>query len=315
MKVLFLVDQAPDCSVDMVYYGMITLLGEDSVDHIPDKPHYYGDDTHLGKTAENILFPFKKKGLTAHPNYKDYDLIIAHHVVEGTWVKAVSAHNKVVVVDGCDGAGIDPSMYEACSLYFKRECYQATLNEYSKCISLPFAFIKNMEYKSTLKDIDVSFIATHGQYPSSDLRFKVFRMLSNLKQKSNLNGFNVVTELTERPNYNYSWKEYMDILYRSRISISMIGGGQDTYRYWEIPVTHTAMIAFKPAIIIENNFEHEKDVLFVSDMDEFKQALNRLLYDKNLSEALAINAYNHLTYFHLSQHRAQKILDEVARVS
>src|SRR5215211_8374318 len=58
------------------------------------------------------------------------------------------------------------------------------------------------------------------------------------------------------------WAEYMRLLSRSKIGVSVRGLGYDTYRYWEIPYAGTLLLAETPQTVIPENFVDGREAVF-----------------------------------------------------
>ena len=58
------------------------------------------------------------------------------------------------------------------------------------------------------------------------------------------------------------WADYMRLLSRSRIGVSVRGLGYDTYRYWEIPYAGTLLLAETPQTVIPDNFVDGREAVF-----------------------------------------------------
>ena len=57
-------------------------------------------------------------------------------------------------------------------------------------------------------------------------------------------------------------EEYRALLHRSKMALSVRGGGFDTVRYWEIPASGALLISERPDIVIPHNFEHGVHAIF-----------------------------------------------------
>jgi spore maturation protein CgeB len=66
---------------------------------------------------------------------------------------------------------------------------------------------------------------------------------------------------------------FRKMLTSSKVSIAPVGNSYDTYRYWEILLCRTTLIAQNHHTIVPNNFEHKKNALFFSSLRELKNIL------------------------------------------
>lgn len=115
---------------------------------------------------------------------------------------------------------VDLDMLGKCKLYFKRE------KPYIKgIIPLPFGIeSKYNKYYSETIDKDIDFFCVFGQeeYPKTRKLAKEI-----VRSFCNENGFSFWTDKVNRD-------DFYKILSRSKVGISIGGGGYDTARFWEI---------------------------------------------------------------------------------
>jgi hypothetical protein len=104
--------------------------------------------------------------------------------------------------------------------------------------------------------------------------------------------------------------EYRALLCRSRMALSIRGGGFDTVRYWEIAASKTPLISEMPDIVIPHNFEHGVHAIFCRpDLEDLMGWVHRLRDDEPERQRMADAAYRHLLAFHTSERRATYLLD------
>ncbi|MEM1610503.1 MAG: glycosyltransferase [Sulfolobales archaeon] len=116
--------------------------------------------------------------------------------------------------------------------------------------------------KEKEKDYDVSFIANL----TNPLRRSTYEALMRLSKKRDLKIFVHLGRDPSKLNIPYS--TYVDIISRSKISVSAPGAGFDTYRYWEIPCLGSALASWEPWIRIDNNFVNRESAIFFRDVNE-----------------------------------------------
>jgi|SRR5437867_251357 len=109
--------------------------------------------------------------------------------------------------------------------------------------------------------------------------------------------------------------EYYDVLSRSKVAVSVRGGGFDTYRYWEIVACGSLLLSEAPDIVIPNNFEHEKHAVFCRpDLSDLEDLARYYIRHEDERQAIATNGYAHLLKHHTCERRAEYFLDICARM-
>lgn len=238
-------------------------------------------------------------------------------------------------------------------LYFKRELKpavearrsglrsrwtvsQGDSDEFSRIHPLPFSVMEVPVHSPVAKppDIDISFLgrASHRKRVravnllrrSADIRFEGGVYVDSGDRRSKLGNslFDIVraklcgdllVPVTER-GCRLGTEEYQALLHRSKMALSIRGGGFDTLRYWEIVASKTLLISEPPDILIPNNFEHGVHAMFCrSDLRDLP-ALVRRLRDDDAARGRMVNAaFEHLTAFHTSERRAAYLLDTCRR--
>lgn len=103
---------------------------------------------------------------------------------------------------------------------------------------------------------------------------------------------------------------YKALLRRSKMGLSIRGGGFDTVRYWEIVATRTLLVSEPPDIVIPHNFEHGRHVMFCRhDLRDLPTIVRRLRDDEATRHRMVEAAYQHLLAYHTSERRAAYLLD------
>lgn len=143
-----------------------------------------------------------------------------------------SAIQKMVLDGTFEGNGrINAEMVEKCALYFRREKPYI-----ENIIPLPFGTESRylQEYSKDIKK-DIDFFCVFGQDEYPPMR-KYARDL--IKDFCTKNGFTCHTETTSGFGFdagkNAGRNEFYRLLARSKVGISIGGGGYDTGRFWEI---------------------------------------------------------------------------------
>lgn len=105
-------------------------------------------------------------------------------------------------------------------------------------------------------------------------------------------------------------KDYRALLSRSKMALSVRGGGFDTVRYWEIVASKTLLVSEPPDIVIPHNFEHGRHAMFCRhDLRDLPAIVRRLRDDEQARRDMVEAAYRHLLAYHTSERRAAYLLD------
>ncbi len=214
-----------------------------------------------------------------------------------------------------DGFGrIYTDMLNKCALYFRRE------KPYIKgIIPLPFGIESRYlaQYDPTKKrDIDFCCIFGQDEYPI--LRRQATKALEKFCKK---NGFTCQTKKTKGFTFEDDQKvagrdPYYEILSRSKVGISIGGGGFDTARFWEI-LGNDCMLLTETIDI----YEKDSATLNYKRIIQFKELVD---FEKKLVEVADFikNSYNQtdrsveyteIIKMHSSKARALTVLTEAAK--
>jgi hypothetical protein len=105
-------------------------------------------------------------------------------------------------------------------------------------------------------------------------------------------------------------EQYRSLLQRSKMALSLRGGGFDTVRYWEIVASKALLVSEPPDIVIPHNFEHGRHAIFCRhDLRDLPSIVRRLRDDDRARMEMAEAGYRHLLEFHTSERRAAYLLD------
>lgn len=158
---------------------------------------------------------------------------------------------------------VDKEMLEKCALYFKRE------KPYLKGVT-PFPFGIERKYRKyysggVKKEIDFFCVFGQDEYPI--LRREVKFALEDFCKK---NGFTYFTEKTDQDNF-------YKVLSKSKVGISVGGGGYDTARFWEILGNNCLLMTEKIAVY-EPNSERLKyqRIWQFDDLKQFNSQLEKM---------------------------------------
>jgi hypothetical protein len=166
-------------------------------------------------------------------------------------------------------------------------------------VPLPFGIVDTGFEPSGEKNVDVAFLAS----PTSPERAGVVAELRELERDG------VVVQVATAA--NLPWSDYIELLSRSRIALSVRGLGYDTYRYWEIPYAGALLLSEPPRTVIPGNFVDGREAVF-APRESLGQRARELLGQE--TRAIAEAGRRKLLEQHTSVHRAQTVLDQLRAV-
>ena len=286
---------------------------------------------------------------SVNPLDDDYDFVIvssaqAHN---DEFLNRIRTQKRVPMyfLDGRD----DPFLLKAFSdynLYFKRELYadsSAVVRKFKALKKLGFSYynklkviapvsipgtifnlfnpklvqkkviplnlsINDHKFKKSKgeKEFDFSFIGS----PNTPYRIEISRRLEKLALRHDLKVFLNLTELRNNKNPLIPWLDYVDIVQKSKMSLSLPGAGFDTFRYWEIPYYGTCLVSPYLPIEIPHNFKDMQSSIFFSSFSQLENKILKVL--KNDSwEDIAMEGHRDFEKYHSSEQRAKRFLESV----
>lgn len=202
---------------------------------------------------------------------------------------------------------------------------------------LPFSATRaSLIHGSTaMRDIDISFVgrASHRKRVRAvnllrrtpGIRFEggVYLEATDRRSKLATSWFGIAAAklMGDRPapawahSARLSPQDYRALLYRSKMALSVRGGGFDTVRYWEIVACKTLLISETPDIVIPHNFEHGRHAMFCRhDLRDLPAIVRRLRADDDARQVMIEAAYRHLLAYHTADRRAAYMLDLCRRM-
>ncbi len=257
----------------------------------------------------------------------------------------------VVLLDGEDDAHIRRELYRRSGsrLYFKREYrwhpeaglrgrierwreFKGDRELFRRTHPLPFSVVLDAlpQARAEERDIDISYVgrisdpkrirAVKLLKAAKDIRFEGSLYAEATDRRSKLtSGFSRILvklqgdpylERTEQGR-KLSSVEYASLLYRSRMGLSIRGGGFDTLRYWEIVATKTLLLSEQPDIEIPNNFVHGQHALFCkTDLSDLVSLVRAHAKEERLCAEIAQRGYEHLLRYHTCERRAEYFLEK-----
>ncbi|KKQ53251.1 MAG: hypothetical protein US72_C0002G0041 [Microgenomates group bacterium GW2011_GWC1_38_12] len=178
-----------------------------------------------------------------------YDFIIQKKIIDGQYQ---------------DNGAINREMLKKCPLYFRRE------KPYSTGIEpLPFG-IETRYLQSYDKKIkkDIDFFCVFGQEEYPLMRRYARELLEAYCAK---NGFICHTQKTKTP------KEFYQLLARSKVGISVGGGGYDSFRFWEILGNNCLLLTEKIDIFESNSrMLNYKRIFQFNNLFDFQSQLEKI---------------------------------------
>ncbi len=270
--------------------------------NIKDKILDKDDFTSFAKSADLIFLVWGKKNTNTKLAQKigQWKKIV---FIDGSEVGKNNRYDfeiqkKLVTGDYDELGKVDKEMIEKCSLYFKREkpyLYGVT----------PFPFgieSKYLEYyeKGVTKDIDFVCIFGQDEYPL--MRRYVRELLVDFCEKNN---FTYRVERTESPG------QFYNLLSKSKVGVSVGGGGYDTARFWEILGNNCLLLTESIDIYhsSSDNLNYERIWEF-DNLHDFQDQLRKMAYFlRNEYDKLDLEIeYNDILSKHSSKARVLEIL-------
>ncbi len=326
MKILYICSAKFDYLQDLTYGGLVKVLGKHNVIDYPWNPKFNlpikNYPKNLGYKSISFRFPVMN-------NFKEIDLVILASAKKDaleSYIKILPLikNKPIIFLDGGDLPEIGGDFYRhhCRSLYeetinqrpfdiiLKREYIPSLYNSHSNVFPFPFSFPYNISLPpvaESLKTYDVSFWGQ--QHPQ--IRTDALKRLAG-KYDCDQNG----TTLDQNfKTYKRKGLFYLKEISRCKIVLNFRGLGWDTMRYWEVPAAGSFMISQAPQILIPNNFESGKHLVWCSDsLDDLIDLIDYYIARPSEREQMALNAREHLLKYHLNTARASTLIEIVQRI-
>jgi hypothetical protein len=334
VRIAFLANPVHDYLQDAVFHGLVSIFGPADVMEHPPLERYHSSAP-PDALYPHLWFDFPAPDRRDLPELVDWaDAIVVGSLRSGVLpyvheVLALRPRPPVALLDGEDDVFVLRAVSQV-DAYFKREILLSRTAGVPReilrrghrlvrergerrdpladpiCVAratdrrltpLPLAWIGALPERRPL-EYDVAFL--HG--PTSAVRGVVRQELERLR------GEGVRVRLLEEGE-RLGWSEYMNVLTRSRIGVSVRGGGYDTYRYWEVPAAGALLVSEPLPIVIPGNFADGSEAAFVPVRRMAARIRELLTTD---TEALAAAGRRRLASAHTSVARAQAVLDVLA---
>lgn len=323
MKLLFLGSQDVDYLQDVTFAGLRKVLGAGNICVMPWNRKYVLPlkeyPRNMGYAPGSIT-----ASLISRFFLKQFDAVIVGSAkpdcfrLYNALAPSLPKGMKTIFLDGGDreevGGDLDrmhaPELFTQAmdirpfDLVMKRE--MVLTRSYAKNVH-PFPFAWNFDrlprVMPAAKKYDVSFWAVE----SDPIRTRVLEVMQD-QFDCRQNG-TVLKQVFKR--YKRKGEFYLQELAACRIVLNFRGVGWDTLRYWEVPALSTFMISQTPGIIIPNNFEHEKSIVFCDAPAELVERCTYYLQHESEREAIARKSAEHIRAFHTDVHRAKQLVSMV----
>ncbi len=339
MKILYLVDSQADYLSDQIYYGLCKTIGHQNVIDFPPKALYHDSLQKVWYLPQLPGHSYSEENIVAMLASQVFDFVCLASPRQDSLQALSSLIRKVqlpplVMIDGEDDSRIRYEIAETCDvkLYFKREYIWINdkkvrrLRDYYNYVrsfhynkelfritySLPFSVIMESlpKLEGIKKDFDVSL---RGFVWSRESRKRLLA-LQKLQRMGSIHftgGIYTLGDTTSRVSPDEYYREVM----RSRIAVSIRGGGFDTCRFWEIPACRTLLLSEKPDIDIPAGFEHGKHAVFCqNDLSDLTALVKYYLEHDQQRERIIEQGYQHLLKHHTCERRAEYFLDLCKKV-
>ncbi len=255
-----------------------------------------------------------------------------------------------VLLDGEDDAEIRHELVERfrCRLYFKREyrwhpeaglkgrlarwrAFRRQPDLVHRTYPLPFSVIPGSVTTpgNGPRSVDLSFVA-RASHPKRVRAWRLLQAAGDLRCETALYAHptdrqskmtmglpRLLVKLKGDPRVSMaeqggrmSYTDYHQLLGRSKMALSIRGGGFDTLRYWEIVSAKTLLVSEQPGIHIPNNFQHGIHALFCKpDLSDLLALVRTYAHDETARDTMIEAGYRHLLRFHTCERRAEYLLD------
>lgn len=311
-RILLITDNRPNYGLDVLYAGLLCVLGSDHILEFPYKPTLHGGQPERFADYP-CCFHFPGEAATLERLCDElrsgkFDLVLFGDVErtlereQALQVIRAADRIPVFVLDMLDDFRDNrPEIMEWLELkhiagYFKREML-ACVSYGNGAFPLPFAYPEERIPNSFPEDRPyLLFWAGQRQFGIRKLA------LEYLERR-----FNV--DFSTR----YTQAEYTRMLQSVRIGLDFSGFGFDTVRYWEVPAHGAMLLAERRPTCIPFNFKDGESAVFFDDIPDLEKKL--LYYGTHKEETLAIarQGYDHLKKYHTATLRARHLLGWVAQ--
>ena len=311
-RILFLANARMHYGVDVLYDGLVRVLGLENVTDFPPKPSLHG---HVEPRFANYPCVLHWPDAAAPPAWEG----IARELAQGAYdavfladcectlpqrelrdLMAARGDTPVYIIDAvdepfdlretvCAYAGVD-----RIAGYFKRE--MLTCWDYGPDVwPMPFSYPEGR-------------VMPRVNTPRTEPLFWAGHRGAGLR--------NVYLDFIEKRfgfcfEASYPQEEYARRLETSLMGLNGFGYGFDTVRYWELPAHGCMLLSERMPIRIPQNFVDGESAVFFDDLSELETKLDHYLRHPEEATSIAAIGHAHLLQHHTSTARAKQVLGAV----
>jgi len=259
----------------------------------------------FARSADLIILFWSKKntnfGLAEEINRWDKTIYIdGSELGNDNWRDFTNQYNILKGQYKGEFGAVDDEMLKKCLLYFRRE--KPYLDD---IIPLPYGITSvYRKYCKPNQEKDIDFFCVWGQDEYPLMRRYAQKLLVDFCNK---NGFSYYTEKTKTRD------EFYEKLSRSRVGISIGGGGFDTARFWEILGNNCILLTEKIDIFPPNNKElNYKRIYQFNNLYDFQYQLERIgeFLRQKYNQTDLDKEYSNILSHHSSEARVVTILEK-----
>ncbi len=309
-RLLIIIFSEFDPGTDVLYNGLCTVLGDESVIEYPWKPMLHGltpeRSSNYPCTFEHHGEPWDLARVIEALREGYFDAVLFADMLkhlDGETIRglmAAASDIPLFIVDLWDDGSDNRYLIleylgrDDARAYFKRE--MLTCYDYG-----PHAYPLPLSYADGRIPEDVSGERPEPVFWAGQRLFGLRRLY--LERIEELLG----TKLDA----TYAPEEYARQLLRSRIGLSLLGFGFDTVRYLEVPTHGALLLAERPPIRIPHNFRDGESAVFFDDLHELEEKLAYYIAHPEEACAIAAAGYHHAKQYHTASARARQLLARI----
>ncbi|MCW6159762.1 MAG: glycosyltransferase [Candidatus Micrarchaeales archaeon] len=329
---------------EWTHHGFRELLGERNVDsfipkelrntrYIADKTNY-SNENYIEDLDKYDLIVFRSWFSFVDSNFKN----VLDHSTSAPKI-VLDYEDSYLIHNVCRSKQI--------ALYFKRELVRQKVNFWDAMRWLPAQFAKTTYLspmffhknpfdminltpkvytkKSKLRPYPVTTIPderyTHAQDKNRDIDLSLIMTLSHGERKKVFSGAQKMAAVHKGKRFilkksGLTKDEYLKVLTKSKVSISVRGMGYDSFRYWEVPCYGAALLSKRTPMAIPNDFVEGKSALFFDKYEELDAKFNRYVVESDEWKEIARAGQENFFKYHTPKKRIKNtILREIEELS
>lgn len=325
MKVLYLTIDKAEYLADLLFHGLVKVLGRENmisfvVDSHMAKEKYdlYNRQDNTGLLEAVEICHYEDLGIQekwyntseiidlVNEGFFDFVFINRPYWMDKKWLKGFLDNTKCSFVVLESDSTITESLKGSTTkllrdrilLYFQKEKLP------SDNITKPLQFalpLQDVLTEPRKKEFSVSFLAGLGG-TGREYRAQVAGILNkmNLKNSVILHGEQVLPR-----------RLYLDIISKSYISVSIRGERFDCPRFYEIIGQKTLCLSNRLPIDVWKPFANGEQVVYFDSLADIPEIIQGLLDNPKKCELIAGEGYRHLLRYHTTIERAKYVLKEL----